>query len=293
MRRWTATSKLLPATCSELEHLARIEESMVLVDIAKSLRPTEAVSSVSATGALRFSILNWSAWMPERETRDAWYLWAGANDVARNATPSADLPMLLRRRLSPFGQRLVGAIDSCAAGLPPARYVLSTRHGELTRALAALDAIEIDGLPSPTDFSMSIHHALLGILSIHAGNRLGHVALSAGWDSFANGLLEAASCIAERPDEPVILVHGDDKLPPDYEAFRESDDAALPLIVAMALGGPGRTPDDDVTIELGTFAHDSTPTASMATDFLRFYLSKAARARANGRRTQWIWRRAS
>src|SRR5262249_5530183 len=260
---------------------------MVVVDMAKTLRPTEAVSSVSAAGVLRFSILNWSAWMPGRETRDAWYSWAGANDDGGNATPSADLPMLLRRRLSPFGQRLVGAINTCAAGLPPARYVLSTRHGELARALAALDAIEIGGLPSPTDFSMSIHHALLGILSIHADNRLGHTALSSGWDSFANGLLEAATCIAERPNEPVILVHGDDKLPPEYKEFRESDDGALPLIVAIALGAPGSTLDGDVTIELGALSDDLTPTASMAIDFLRFYLSKTARACANGRRTQW------
>ena len=254
-------------------------------------RPTEAVPAVSAGRALRFSILNWSAWTPERETRAAWCSWAGASHDAANAAPLADLPMLLRRRLSPFGQRLVGAINACALGLPPARYVLSTRHGELARALKALDAIEADELPSPTDFSMSIHHALLGILSIHAGNRLGHTALSAGWDSFANGLLEAATCIAERPDEPVILVHGDDKLPPDYDAFREPDDAELPFVAAIALGRPGGAPDADVTLELAPATAGMPPSTSMASDFLRFLLSNAAYGRGSGRRTQWIWRR--
>jgi hypothetical protein len=240
---------------------------------------------------LRFSILNWSAWSPERETRAAWCAWAGTANEGDGATKSADLPMLLRRRLSPFGQRLVGAISACATGLPPARYVLSTRHGELARALATLDAIEADGLPSPTDFSMSIHHALLGMLSIHAGNRLGHTALSAGWDSFANGLLEAATCIAERPDEPVILVHADDRLPQGYDAFREADDAALPLVVAIALGRPGGTSSNDVTLEPASAMAERPPAACMATDFLRFLLSDAPCARAIGRRTQWIWRR--
>ena len=256
-------------------------------------RPTEAAPTVSASRALRFSILNWSAWTPGRETRSEWLSWAGATNDGANAMPPVDLPMLLRRRLSPFAQRLVGAINACATELPPARYVLSTRHGELTRALAVLDAIEADGLPSPTDFSMSIHHALLGILSIHAGNRLGHTALSAGWDSFANGLLEAATCIAERPDEPVILVHGDDKLPRDYDDFRESDDGTLPLVVAIALGRPGGALVDDVTLELAPAMPETLPTASMATDFLRFFLSNAANARASGQRTQWIWRRVS
>jgi hypothetical protein len=258
-----------------------------------SSRPTEAVPAVSARGVLRFSILNWSAWTPGRETRAAWCSWAGAANDGANAMLPADLPMLLRRRLSPFAQRLVGAINACATGLPSARYVLSTRHGELTRALAALDAIEADGLPSPTDFSLSIHHALLGVLSIHTRNRLGHTALSAGWDSFAHGLLEATSCIAEHPQEPVILVHGDDKLPADYEAFREPDDAPLPLVMAIALGAPGHGSASDITVELAPALAQTPPSASMASDFLRFFLSDAAHACAGGRRTQWIWRRAS
>jgi hypothetical protein len=199
--------------------------------------------------------------------------------------------MMLRRRLSPFGQRVIGATSACAVGLPAARYVLSTRHGELTRALATLGAIETEGLPSPTDFSMAIHHALLGLLSIHAGNRGGHTALSAGRESFANGLLEATACIAERPNEPVILVHGDEKLPEGYEAFRESDDAALPLVMALALGPPGAKAGNDVTLELAPAATDAEPTVDMATEFLRFFLSNARCTRAVGRRTSWIWRR--
>jgi hypothetical protein len=257
-----------------------------------NFRNTEAASAASVTGALRFSILNWSAWMPGRETRAAWCSWAGADHDGEPTMPAPGLPMMLRRRLSPFGQRLVGAISDCAIGLPPARYVLSTRHGELARALTVLDAIEADGMPSPTDFSMAIHHALLGLLSIHTGNRHGHTALSAGRDSFANGLLEAASCIAERPDEPVILVHGDDKLPSDYAAFREPDDAALPMVVALALGAPGATPGRDVALELAPAGAEAEPAACMAADFLRFFLSNEPHARASGRRTQWIWRRA-
>lgn len=254
--------------------------------------PARAASVVSGPGVLRFSILNWSAWSPERQTRAQWCTWAGAVRDRDADSQSADLPMLLRRRLGPFGQRIVAAISACAEGLAPARYILSTRHGELTRCLATLDAIELDGLPSPTDFSMSIHHALLGMLSIHADNRRGHTALSAGWDSFANGLLEAAACIAENPQEPVILVQADDRLPPGYDAFRDADDAALPLVVALALGAPGGAPGPDVTLELAPGTPCTAPSATLATDFLRFILADAPSAQANGQRTQWIWRRA-
>ena len=138
---------------------------------------------------------------------------------------------------------------------------------------------------------MSIHHALLGLLSIHAGNRGGHTALSGGWDSFANGLLEAATCIAERPDEPVILVHADEKLPEEYAVFREEDDASLPLVLAMALGRPGGPAANDMVLDLTPGPPGATPTATMATDFLRFFLSNAPSGGAAGRRTNWVWRR--
>src|SRR5687768_15929687 len=114
-----------------------------------TFRNSEAASVASAGGVLRLSILNWSAWTPGPETRAAWYSWAGAGHDGEPPTRARALPMMLRRRLSPFGQRLVGAISDCAIGLPPARYVLSRRDGELARALTVLVAIEADGMPSP------------------------------------------------------------------------------------------------------------------------------------------------
>lgn len=253
---------------------------------------SNSISLANSQGALHVAVLAWGAWCPDRQTRAEWRLWAGSPDGTNDDEPPPPLPMMLRRRLSPFGQRLVGVMSACAEGLPSARYVLSTRHGELARALTTLIAIETDGLPSPTDFSMSIHHALLGLLSIHTGNRLGHTALSASGDTFASGLLEAATCVAERPEEPVILVHADEPLPQDYAQFGE-DDSAFPLVVALALGRPGDSPANDITLELDTNSADGVPAANMATDFLRFFLSGAQAQRAIGRRTQWMWRRAA
>lgn len=251
-----------------------------------------SLKQTTSAPALRFSVLNWFAWAPDTETRAAWCRWSGGDGRADDdSVPAPALPMMLRRRLSPFGQQLVKVIAACADGLPPTRYVLSTRHGELSRALTILSAIESEALPSPTDFSMSIHHALVGLLSIHAGNRLGHTALSAGHDSFANGLLEAAACVAERPEEPVIVAHADAPLPESYQAFRGSHDATLPLIVALALGRPTGTPMQDVSVEIKTHKQQAVPSASMPTDFLRFFLSNAHSAYAIGQRVDWMWRR--
>lgn len=251
-------------------------------------------SDTESATAIRFTVSRWAAWAPGRETRAAWYQWAG-NEMADddNAAPPQALPMMLRRRLSPFGQRLVNVINSCAVGLPPSRYVLSTRHGELSRALSVLADVEAETFPSPTDFSMSIHHALLGLLSIYSDNRLGHTALSAGCSSFGAGLLEAAMCVAERPNEPVIMVHADDRLPETYAAFREADDAELPLIVALGIGRPTGVPSDDILLQLAPRTGRQAPSTSMAADFLRFFLSRTPSARSVDQRSDWIWRRAA
>src|SRR5258708_12015418 len=85
-----------------------------------SIRPGSAATIDQ--GRLRVSILGWEAWSPRLETREAWHQWAGSGTHS-DETPPLALPMMLRRRLSPFGHRLFGVLAASPAGLPPARYV--------------------------------------------------------------------------------------------------------------------------------------------------------------------------
>ncbi len=118
--------------------------------------------------------------------------------------------------MAPAGGR--AAIGTCAAGLPPARATFWRRAMANCRARwPRWTPRRSDGVPSPTDFSMSIHHALLGVMSIQSRQPAGsHRPFGRVADSFLNGLLEAAVCIVENPDEPVILIYADQALPSDY-----------------------------------------------------------------------------
>ncbi|CAO3424059.1 hypothetical protein [Azospirillum doebereinerae] len=249
---------------------------------------------------LRIAVGAWCAWTPGRETPAAWSAWAKGvadGDVANatgdaNAAPAA-LPMILRRRATPLGQKLIGAALACGDAARAARYVLASRHGEMTRTVGILDTLTQGELPSPAEFSMSVHHGLAGLLSIHTGNRAGHTALAAGADSFGFGLLEAALSLHERPEEPVLLLYGDAPLPDGYAAFDgEEERRALPLALAVALGPAGAGAD---TITVGTAPRTDVdaqgPSASTALDFLRFLLSGAASATSAGTRRTWAWHR--
>src|SRR5262245_61491344 len=103
----------------------------------------------------RLAVQAWSAWAPGRETRAAWLAWAGAadNDAEGAAPPAQTIPMMLRRRATPFGQKVVGAAAACGEALRDARYVLASRHGEFSRMVGILRALDAGELPSPAEFS--------------------------------------------------------------------------------------------------------------------------------------------
>lgn len=181
-------------------------------------------------------VADWFAWSPGRSDRQAWRAWAGTQQMAM-ADPAAAivLPMLLRRRLSPLGQALLAAALACGDAACRARLILATRHGELSRTVNILQALSDATPPSPADFSLSVHHSLLGLLSIHTGNRHAHAAISAGGDSFVCGLLEASACLHAAPEEPVLLLFAEEALPPPYDEVFPDAAKETPLALALLL----------------------------------------------------------
>lgn len=241
----------------------------------------------------RLAVRAWSAWSPERETSGAWLAWAGApreeTDVADVAPMGDAVPMMLRRRTTGLGRKMIGGALACGETARTGRYVLASRHGEFSRILGILKCLAARELPSPAEFSMSVHNALPGLLSIHTGNTHGHTAVAAGLDTFGFGLMEAAACLAERPYEPVLYFFGDEPLPGEFNTFGK-DDIDLPLVIALAL----RTPNADeegIVFDAVPRSAGSPPSTAAAIDFLRFLLSGEESAVSEGMRMTWIWRR--
>jgi hypothetical protein len=195
------------------------------------------VEDLLMTKGQRFAVTAWSAWAPGRETPEDWRAWVGVAQSAIALGPVA-VPMMLRRRTTDLGQRIIAAALACAEAAHAGRYVLASRHGEFSRTLRILRSLAARELPSPADFGMSVHNALAGLLSIHFGNMRGHTAIAAGLDTFGFGLMEAAACLAEQPQDPVLLIFGDEPLSGEFVTFG-ADDIELPLVVAVALRSPG------------------------------------------------------
>jgi hypothetical protein len=242
-----------------------------------------------------FRIVDWAARSPGRETKAQWSAWAcGETTMApMQANPSAAMAMLLRRRRGKLGQLAVGAAYEAGAA-PPIRYVFCSRHGEFGRTLGLLRDGALGELLSPTEFSVSVHNALAGLLSIATKATGGHTALAAGADTFAYGLLESVASLSAAPDEPVLLVYFDEALPSPFSELVPLGEEA-PLACALLLNAPSNPVARGELVEL---AVQSAPgdrnavTTRQASDFLRFLVSGAGAGQSVGDRIDMRWRRA-
>jgi Beta-ketoacyl synthase, N-terminal domain len=252
---------------------------------------------VALTG---LAVRAWYAWAPGMDTQRAWLQWAGAGSAAggvfagnsvHDVVRLPALPMMLRRRATSLGQKILMAALALGETVQTGRYILASRHGEFSRQVGILDALASAESPSPAEFTMSVHNALAGLLSIHTGNTQGHTAIAAGADTFAMALLEAVACLQEKPADPVLLLYGDEQLPPPFDVYGETD-TAEPLVAAFALASP-RPGEVRIVTEI---THDHAghgASGCMARDFLRFLLSESGEGRSTSERISWSWRRAA
>lgn len=217
-----------------------------------------------------------------------WYVCGvgdgGAGDIS-------SLPSLLRRRVSAIGQlafRATWALQPDAT----TRFIFCSRNGEFDRTLRLLGGLTAGEPLSPADFSLSVGNALAGLLAMATENRAGHTAIAAGEDSFATGLLEAASCIAAGSDERIVLVYFDDVLAGEYGEL-DAPAAAGPIAIALILGvAHGDDGDIVATLLPASERANYSSSVSMPADFLRF-LQERTETTSIGRQIGWRYRYAA
>jgi len=208
--------------------------------------------------------------------------WAG-QVLGSNVFDKKETPPLLRRRISPMGKEAL-SLASVLPLLDSSRFIFSSRHGEFSRTLSILKQIAEKDPLSPVDFSLSVHHALISLLSIACKNHKGHVAVSGGLESFGLGLIEALACLDENPNEPVMLLYCDDFLPDEYAVFNE--DGFNPIVLAVLLGGDeGQKYSVDVSPSINNDVSNS-----LAYDFLSFLQGKKTVTSTQTAKHLWRWK---
>jgi hypothetical protein len=239
---------------------------------------------------MRFRLDQWMAFGVDWEVGKALIAQGVGISSRRSAYTQTSLPSMLRRRITAIGQLAFQAC--CAISIPTtARFIFCSRHGEFKRTLGILNSLVLNETVSPSEFSLSVHNALAGLLSIFCHNTLGHTTISAGADSFGCALLEAAACLITRPGEPALLVYFD-LLPEPYAEIGGSVETGVAL--ALLLQAP-RGDADDLILDFAP-AHAAISTtlsaSGQALDFLRFLQTGEREGKSVGERMEWRWRHA-
>ncbi|AOM42206.1 beta-ketoacyl synthase chain length factor [Xenorhabdus hominickii] len=237
---------------------------------------------------LTLDITDWQAIAPGLSTTEEWEKWSAASpatiDKSLPLAKCTQLPMMTARRLS-SGSRL--AVD---CGLSILRrnqvdaIVYTSRHGELERNYQILQNLAQAESVSPTNFAMSVHNSSVGNLTIVAKAPLVSSSVSAGIDSFQQGLFEV-STLLHAGHSKVLLVDFDGMIPDFYHNAIGANTPTYPFSVALLLE-QGSSLQCTRQPELETEPH-----LPQGLQFLYGWLRNEQGFTVSGDHCQWHWSR--
>lgn len=234
---------------------------------------------------ITFNISQWRAWAPGRSTTAHWKQWSlgePAIDSADAAPDVAFLPAMQRRRLSRLARMAFAVGWPLAEGLEHLPLVFVSRHGETPRTFEILSDLSNGEPLSPTQFSLSVHNAVIGLWSILRGETAEMTAIAAEGDGFEQGVLEAAGLLHDGAPA-VLLIVAEEQPPAAYSPWITDVpcDYALGLLL---------TPGDDWCLSLDG-ARTAPATEPHALGWLRALLDERSTLTHTLKDRTWNWQR--
>ncbi|MDO8861115.1 beta-ketoacyl synthase chain length factor [Haliea sp. E1-2-M8] len=148
--------------------------------------------------AIHFAVSSWSGWTTGAADISPSVNTAKVKPILVSQTPDVSIvPPLLRRRLNVMGRACVSEmLRHLQEGDNPA-VVYGSRHGDIERTLAILME-QARGEPiSPMNFSLAVHNAITGVISIHQQISSNISSIAAGDEPLIPVLLEAAGLLSD------------------------------------------------------------------------------------------------
>lgn len=115
------------------------------------------------------------------------------------------VPANTRRKLNDFDKHVIYMLNSCADE-DCENIILSSRYGEFRRLFQLLDKHKEFNESSPMMFSASVHNYVLGQFTMLKKENIPTLAISAGEESFINGLVTAITS----PQKNIVYCYADD-----------------------------------------------------------------------------------
>jgi len=235
---------------------------------------------------IQFDIDQWQAWAPGLANIDDWATWARDPCCLENDDePDVSfLPAMQRRRLSRLARMAFAVATPLAQGQPPMPLVYASRHGETPRTFAILSDLAREEALSPTQFSLSVHNAIIGLWSIQQGDGSEMTALAAEGDGLEHAMLEAGLLLAEGAPS-VLVVVAEDRPPAAYGPW--IDDVSFPYAVALRLTSGQRW---RLSLEASNDEQQPTPWPH-ALELIRMLIDQQPLRQQQWKKRRWTWQK--
>jgi len=235
---------------------------------------------------ITFNISQWRAWAPGLSASADWQFWANGQHSPCNDASAPDvsfLPAMQRRRLSLLARMAFAVGWPLAEGHEHLPLVFVSRHGETPRTFSILSELAARQPLSPTQFSLSVHNAVIGLWSILRGSTSEMTALAAAGDGFEQGVLEAAALLAD--GAPAVLLIVTEELPPEaYSPW--IDDVPFAYALGLLL-----TPGEQWQLSPGAASAAKPVELPHALNWLKATLTGCNSLTHTGKRRTWNWQR--
>jgi hypothetical protein len=98
--------------------------------------------------------------------------------------------------------------------------IFASQHGDLAKTVQLIKDAALGDELSPTQFTLSVHNATTGLFGIATNNSAPTTTISAGHNTFVEGLIEASmQCTQEKT--AVIYSYCDFDVPEEYREFEQ------------------------------------------------------------------------
>lgn len=173
---------------------------------------------------------SWCAIAPGLATPKSWVDWFNAqtSEVGDAELNIKQVPAMLRRRFKLLGKVASLAILDVQQEEDSLPSVFASRHGDTELTLSLLKTIAKEEPLSPTGFSLAVHNAVGGLLSIVRKDKSPMTAIASSNGLVVNALFELKAQLQQY--ERVLCVIYDVPLPKFYQAYAPS----LPFPLAIA-----------------------------------------------------------
>ena len=235
---------------------------------------------------IEFNIDRWQAWAPGIDSPESWSRWSASPWQPLDADAAAEvgfLPPMQRRRLSPLARMAFAVAWPLAEAYGPMPLVFASRHGETPRNYELLCELARGEELSPTQFSLSVHNAIIGLWSIMRGDTSEMTALSAEADGLEHALLEACALLDEGQPQ-VLLIVTEGAQPQTYRPW--IDDAPFPYALALVIS---RGRQWRLSLQAGAGAPAGDTSWPRALHLVRALLGAAPMPDHHCRGRHWRW----